>query len=94
MLEREAGFEQLEKEKGITEFTWQQKMMQVNLLIHHNYVYIFFCFFLILLVFGVFLSLIDTLILCGTNSHCSTGTSSGCCQVCLCFRHSFLIILI
>lgn len=29
MLEREAGFEQLEKEKGLTEFTWQQKMMQV-----------------------------------------------------------------
>lgn len=30
MLEREAGFEQMEKEKGLTEYTWQQKMMQVG----------------------------------------------------------------
>ena len=29
MLEREAGFEEMEKEKGLSEFTWQQKMMQV-----------------------------------------------------------------
>ena len=29
MLEREAGFEELEQEKGLSEFTWQQKMMQV-----------------------------------------------------------------
>ena len=30
MLEREAGFEEMEKEKGLSEFTWQQKMMQVR----------------------------------------------------------------
>ncbi|KAF6021807.1 GOLGA3 [Bugula neritina] len=30
MLEREAGFEQMEKEKGLTEYTWQQKMMQIE----------------------------------------------------------------
>ncbi|XP_067935057.1 golgin subfamily A member 3-like [Watersipora subatra] len=30
MLEREAGFEQLEKEKGLSEYTWQQKMMQIE----------------------------------------------------------------
>lgn len=31
MLEREAGFEEMAHEKGLSEFTWQQKMMQVRM---------------------------------------------------------------
>jgi len=29
MCEREAGFEAMEQEKGLSEYSWQQKMMQV-----------------------------------------------------------------